>query len=309
MDFVKKTAILVALMALGLGCGQSGDKDAAPAKEPTQLETITVAAVNYPLTYFAERIGGDRVKVKFLAPKDEDPAFWMPDQDAIEKYQKADLILLNGATYAKWIEKVSLPVSRCVNTSESFEAEYLKLEEAVKHSHGPGGEHAHVGTDFNTWMDPTLAVQQARAVATALVKHLPEDSSRIEANFGALKSDLEMLDRVFADAASSIGDEPLLASHPVYGYFAKRYNLNLRSRMWEPGEMPSNHEWQELDRILKGFQARWMIWEGDPIPEIVEELSRRGVSVVVVKPSGNRLVDGDYLEVMRQNVERFKAIK
>ncbi|RLA05886.1 MAG: zinc ABC transporter substrate-binding protein, partial [Gammaproteobacteria bacterium] len=63
--------------------------------------------VNYPLAYFAERIGGEQVEVGFPVPADVDPAFWSPAADAVAAYQAADVIILNGATYAKWVPKVT----------------------------------------------------------------------------------------------------------------------------------------------------------------------------------------------------------
>jgi hypothetical protein len=39
----------------------------------------------------------------------------MPDTETIAAYQAADLILINGADYAKWTTKVSLPRSRLVD--------------------------------------------------------------------------------------------------------------------------------------------------------------------------------------------------
>ncbi len=81
---------------------------------------LTIYTVNYPLKYFAERIAGKHAKVMFPAPKNVDPAYWMPDRKTILNYQKADLILLNGAHYAKWTEKVSLQRSKMVNTSLSI---------------------------------------------------------------------------------------------------------------------------------------------------------------------------------------------
>ena len=72
-------------------------------------EQLTVYVVNYPLQYFAERIGGEHINVVFPAPANVDPAYWMPDAPTIAAYQQADLILLNGARYAKWINKVTLP--------------------------------------------------------------------------------------------------------------------------------------------------------------------------------------------------------
>ena len=55
--------------------------------------SISVYTVNYPLKYFAERIAGEHATVVFPAPKDVDPAYWMPDKKTIADYQKADLIL------------------------------------------------------------------------------------------------------------------------------------------------------------------------------------------------------------------------
>ena len=73
---------------------------------------LTVYVVNYPLQYFAQRIAGEHAEVVLPVPPDVDPAFWMPDVATIAAYQRADLILLNGAQYAQWLTKVSLPQFR-----------------------------------------------------------------------------------------------------------------------------------------------------------------------------------------------------
>ena len=138
---------------------------ARPTREP-----VVVYVTNYPLKYFAERIGGEQVEVHFPAPPDEDPAYWMPDPETISKYQQADLILLNGAGYEKWVDAVSLPKSKLCHTSAEFASDYIALEDAGTHSHGPEGEHAHGGTAFTTWLDPTLAVKQADAIRASLSK-------------------------------------------------------------------------------------------------------------------------------------------
>jgi zinc transport system substrate-binding protein len=67
--------------------------------------------VNYPLQYFVQRIGGELVDVSFPAPRGVDPAEWMPDIDTVAEYQQADVILLNGAGYARWLRRMSLPAA------------------------------------------------------------------------------------------------------------------------------------------------------------------------------------------------------
>jgi zinc transport system substrate-binding protein len=91
----------------------------------------TVYVVNYPLKYFTQRIAGDHVQVVFPAPPDEDPAFWKPDTETISAFQAADLIVINGATYAKWLEKTSLPKAKVVNTSAGFQDQYIEIKDSA----------------------------------------------------------------------------------------------------------------------------------------------------------------------------------
>ena len=267
---------------------------------------LTVYVVNYPLKYFAERIGGDHVKVVFPAPADEDPAYWMPDAKTITDYQRADLILLNGANYAKWVSKVSLPRFRLVNTSARFKDRYIVTAEVLTHSHGPEGKHAHESLAFTTWMDLELAAMQAKAIGDALTRKNPRQRDAFQKNYKTLEKDLIKLDRDIQAVVSKDPLKPLLVSHPVYDYFARRYGLKIKSVHWEPDEVPSAEQWLELQKILKEHPAKWMIWEGEPMGESVERLKSIGVNSLVFDPCGNTPDQGDLLTMMRQNVENLK---
>ena len=127
-------------------------------------DKLKVYTVNYPLAYFAQRIGADHVNVVFPLPADIDPAFWEPDAGDIAGFQQADLILLNGAGYANWLKRVSLPRRKQLNTSAGFLHNYISLAHTSTHQHGPAGEHSHAGTAFTTWMDFDQSIQQAGAI-------------------------------------------------------------------------------------------------------------------------------------------------
>ena len=293
---MKKLALLSILLLAACG------REAAPtvASKPGGKPQVLVA--NYPLKYFAERIGGSAVEVVFPAPGDEDPAFWQPDDAAITQFQNADVILMNGATYSKWAEKVTLPQSKLVDTSAVFKAQYIEIKADSTHSHGPGGEHSHSGTAFTTWIDLTQAIQQAEAVKTSLTKFTPDAAK----NFAALKSDLEDLDARLIAVGKRLTNAPLVASHPVYHYFARRYALNLQAVLWEPETVPDDKAMEELKAILARHPAKWMIWEGEPAKESVAKLDAIGVKSVVFDPCGNVPDAGDLLSVMKANVEALE---
>jgi len=269
---------------------------------------LTVYTVNYPLQYFAQRIAGDHADVIFPAPADEDPAFWQPSVDIIAGYQQADLILLNGAGYAKWINRVSLPRGKQVDTSAGFHDDYIHVEEGVTHSHGPGGDHSHSGTAFTTWLDFRQAAEQARVIADAMSRQRPELETDFSRNLAVLEAELLELDQQIQATVAAKPELSLLASHPVYQYFQRRYGLKLQSVMWEPGEVPDEAAWSGLEHTLKEHPAQWMIWEGEPEPGSVQRLRNLGVGSRVFDPAGNRPQDGDFLDVMQQNVKNLQQV-
>lgn len=271
-------------------------------------DKLKIYTVNYPLSYFAERIGGEAVEVTFPVPADRDPAFWMPPIMVLSDFQQADLILLNGAGFAKWLDKVSMPRSRLVDTSRAFKDDFIPVENAVTHSHGPEGEHSHTGTASTTWLDMQQAAQQAEAVAKALTRRLPEQKAAIESNLDALKKELMDLDSRLAALSKDENVSGLLASHPRYQYLARRYDLEIRSVQWESGETPSEEQWKEVDALLEKAPATWMLWETTPTAEAAAKLDSLNIASLVFNPMANKPAEGDFMSVMRENVERLSAV-
>jgi zinc transport system substrate-binding protein len=271
-------------------------------------EKLTVYVVNYPLKYFAERIGQAHVNVVFPAPADVDPAYWMPDAKTISDYQQADLILLNGAGYARWVNKATLPQSRMVGTSAGFKTQYLEASETVTHSHGSGGEHAHESLAFTTWIDFEQAARQAKAVADAFSRKEPGLREMFQNNYVTLEKDLLKIDQQLKELTLTGSSKPLIGSHPVYDYFARRYKLFMKSVHWEPDELPNRVQWAELKTLLANHPAKWMIWEGTPMKESGASLKAIGLDSIVFDPCGNTPDQGDLLSVMQQNVENLKPV-
>lgn len=290
----------VLLLAVS-GCGDTGEAERGGDGNPV------VYATNYPLAYFAQRIAGDTAEVLF--PEiDGDPAFWQPGDDQVADMQGAALILTNGATYEKWAAAVSLPSAKTVDTSAGFAQRFIEITGSATHSHGKEGEHSHAGTAFTTWMDFDQAKQQAEAVRDALIKAMPDQANTLRENADALLADIAKLHEDMQAVTATIGDRPMMASHPVYQYFARQYGLNIKAVLWEPETVPSQEDMAALGTILANHPAKWMIWEGEPADESVRLLQTIGVSSVVVDPSGNRPDEGDWLSVMRQNIENLKAV-
>jgi len=267
-----------------------------------------VATVSYPLAYFAERLAGpDPVTVLFPVPADRDPAFWRPGIAEISAIQSADLIALNGAGFADWVARASLPRARLVDTSAPF-AEDLIRTESVTHSHGADGEHSHTGTASFTWLDFAQAAKQADSLAIAMERRIPTVADGLAARRADLEADLMALDAEAEEIGAGLAGVTLIATHPRYQYFARAYGLDILSLEWDAGAMPDAAQWQALADLVTGSGAEALIWEAAPPEEALTRAADMGLAQVVFPPLANRPAEGDFLTTMRESLDALAEL-
>lgn len=288
--------------------GCSGPDSSTPARPEPEDTRLSVYAVNYPLAYFAERIGGDAVRVTLPVPADADPAQWQPAPEDILPFQQADLILLNGAGYAAWVDTAALPNNRLVDTSRGFRDRLIRSEDQATHSHGPEGEHSHGTTASHTWLDPLLALEQARAILDALSTYRPANETEFRSHFTLLERDLQSLDQQLTAAFDALGDQPVLFSHPVYQYLQRRFRPGSGSLDFEPDAVPDAAALAELRALLADYPATVLIWEREPYAVTVELLETEGLRSIAFVPGANRPPEGSYFELMEMNLGNLARV-
>ena len=151
------------------------------------------------------------------------------------------------------------------------------------------------------------AVRSAQTDGTrALVPLRGGDAAQLAERFEALRTELRGLHQRLEAAAGIGSGRPLIASHPLYPYPARRYKLNLVDLVWEPDEAPPAEAWEALDALLREHPARWMIWEAEPLPEVRAGLAARGLGLVIVDPLAEGAASGDFLDGMRANTDSLE---
>lgn len=293
-----RSAIVAVFVVILNACGDE-QREVSLASDPMPH----IFAVNYPIAYFATVLAADDAVVSFPAPAGVDPAYWRPSVGTILAYQRADLILLNGAGYARWVRQISLPQQRLVDTGAAYVKDLIAGETGPTHSHGPDGARDHGKFAFTTWLDLTLAQQQVAAISTAMRELMPANSTIIAERAASLTIELADIDRSLVRATAKLRRVPIIFSHPVYQYLERRYQLKGHSVHWEPDAMPTIAQWQAFEDILAEHPARFMLWEDEPLPQVRDRLSAMGLRVIVYRTLGNRPAHSDFLSVMRANVD------
>jgi zinc transport system substrate-binding protein len=274
------------------------DSTAQPSKH-------RVVTSNYPLYFFTSEIAGDSITVNF--PEIEgDPAMWAPAGPDADLLQSADLLILNGAGYESWLAFTTLPQDRSLDTTAKVGTKLLPIENETVHQHGPGGAHSHQGVAFTTWLDPQLAIEQARAITIGLSSLAPEQSADYQSGFEQLSQRLLQSDQSLKQALTNLDDHPVIFSHPVYQYLQERYNINGQSVHWEPDLEPGTKQWIDFGNLLRKHPAKIMFWEDTPLDSVRQKLKKMGVESFVFNPAGNKPHEGDYFSVMEQNLLAVK---
>ena len=242
-----------------------------------------IIAVNYPLQYFAERLVGDAAEVIYPVPEGVDPSFWRPSVADISNIQSADLILLNGAGFATWTSKVSLPRSKIVDTSRGLEDRFIATE-SITHSHGEGGEHSHEGTASYTWLDLSLAASQAQAIADAIKIRSFADPGVVDERMAELSEELDALDMAARATLEGVADTVFIATHPRYQYLARSHGLEILALEWDAGAMPNDEDLAELETLSTESGATVLIWEAEPPSAAIDAANSLGLESVVFPP-------------------------
>ncbi len=308
--------LLVALVACGDRDGprgpSAGSTGSSPGAPPPARAVPEVWTTFYPTTWLARRLVGDDALVRCPLPEEADPALWEPDTATLQGYQAADLIVVNGAGFERWVGRTSLPPSRLVDVSQGFAESFLRLDGAVTHSHGPGGAHVHEGIDGHTWFDPSNLKAQAEALHRALSRLLPGRAEALAARRAALAADLDALDAEFRALGPTPPGLALYASHPAWNYAARRYGWTVVNWHLDPGEMPAPADFEAIRARLGRQPAKVMLWEDTPLPEIATRLEQElGLASEVVPPcesesAEDRAAGRDLLVRMRENVAALR---
>ncbi len=288
--------VIYLVIVLLAGCGEAPN-ESNTANDKSQ--TAKIYTVNYPLFWATQQLVADSAEVYFPAPADVDPAFWVPDLETLAAYQQADLIVLNGASYARWLSRVSLPNNRLLNTAADFSDQLIPMETEPLHSHGPQGDHSHGEQAFTVWLDLSLYAQQVSVLEQGL-------SRSVEVDAAALQARIQAWDAALIRLGQQMDGAPVFYSHPVYQYLDRAYGFDGLALHWEPGDYPSPQDWQQLVEMLPQHRGHLMLWEDEPLPETRARLATMGIEIAVFQPLGNRPAKGDFGSAMDANIETLR---
>lgn len=274
---MKKIVFLASLLLfssmLVFGAGRSEEQGSTPEAK-VEAAQVGVFVSILPQTYFAERVGGDRVNVEVMVPPGRSPGNYEPTPQQVTALGNADLFFTIGVPFENAFIptiKANVPNIRVVATDAGIEKRLFDRDGAMR-------------PDPHVWMDPILVKEQAAVMRDAFIEADPDFESAYRERYAAFAAELDELDAELREALAPVSGGSLFVYHPAFGYFLDRYDIE-QVAIETAGREPSPAELEAVIERAKNEGARVIIAQ----PEFPRNTARAVAeaingSVVLVAP-------------------------
>ncbi len=296
-------ALVVGFAVAAAGCGD----DTGASEQPLVVATTTV------LGDIVGQLVGDEARIEVLMPIGADPHSYEVSARQAALLREADLVVANGLGLEGSLlgaieaaEEEGIAVIRV--------AEHLDPEPFVTAGDGHDADDEHEeGLDPHVWMDP---IRMRRGVELLASRLTDAGIGGAAARAEAYAADLAELS-AFIDAQISAidpGDRKLVTNHFAYGYYARRYGLELVGTVIPAATTSaetSAAEFAELVEIIEREDVRAIFGSTTEPVELAEAIAEQvGFEVRVIQlHTGSLGEEGSgaetYLGMMRTATERI----
>ena len=240
-----------------------------------------VAAENF-YGQAAAAIGGDRVIVSsVIVQQGTDPHDYEPTPSVATSVADARLVILNGADYDPWMERL---VAASANDSR------MVLNVAALIGKAPG-DNPHI------WYDPKAMPALATAIADALSTMDPEGKAGYDQRRDAFLASLAPLQERIAALKTRLAGTPVTATEPVFGYMAEALGLKMQNDAFQTAIMnetePSAEAIASMEQDIKQGRVKAIFYNSqveDPLTQHLAEVAKSAgvplVSVTETEPAG-----------------------
>jgi zinc/manganese transport system substrate-binding protein len=236
----------------------------------------------------AKEIGGDKVDVTILAKPTEDPHFVDAKPSFILKLNRADALIEGGAELEMgWLPpllegsrntKIQTGAPGRIITSEGIQL--LGIPDSVSRAQGD----VHTQGNPHFMVDPVRAKMVASHIASAFSKLDPDSAAAYEANLRIFNETLDLKMQEWTRALASFHNQPVVAYHDSWIYFAERFGLKIDVFLEpKPGISPSPSHLAIVIEKMKQQHIKAILVEPHHDRKIAESVaSHTGAQVVDV---------------------------
>ena len=282
--------LAVLLGVLLIGCGAKAE---TTTKNGTD-DKLTIMVSIYPLKEFAEKVGGDKVKVTCLVPDNMEPHDYEPKAKDFGELVKSKIFIYNGLGMETWVDKVNEVIkgNDVTIVDSSTGVEVRKEENAV---------------DPHIWLSVKNAEIQSENIKNTLVKLDNENKDYYEENYKKFKEELESVYNDYKPKFDTLNKKNFITGHAAFGYLCRDFGLTQKSveNLFAEGE-PTPKQLEDLVNYCKENNIKTVFSESLASPKVSQTLAKEVNAEVIPILTLESKEDGkDYIQSIRYNLDEI----
>jgi ABC-type Zn uptake system ZnuABC Zn-binding protein ZnuA len=303
----------VTLAVVLAGCGTAAPEGTAShGAEPGDLapvvlgagERLRVVATTNIVGDVARQVGGDHIDLTVLMGIGVDPHSYVPSPTDTAALHDAHLVLANGAGLEANLDEMLQNAGGSavrVEVSQGFD---------LLPAGGGHDDDAHGDVDPHVWFSVPAVIHWVDRIEAALGAMEPDNAAYYGQNAGAYRQELEALDGWIQEQVAQVpeANRKLVTSHPVFGYFARRYGFQQIGAVYplNPSAEPSARDIARLQDAIAQYNVPAIFTESTVNPrlarQVAEDTGIQIVSLYTGSLGGPGSGAESYVELMRYDV-------
>lgn len=301
--FLSLISLIVVVFFTFTACG---DKTTKPKDESMR---VRVGVTIYPLKYFTEVIGGDKVEVFSIIPDGSDAHSFDPKPKDLKDLNNTDIFVYNGLGMEDWIDSILNTLEgtdvKKVEASNGINALSAIEEEDHDDDDDEIEEHNHEGKDPHVWLSLSDALVQAENIKNALVEVDQENKDYYEENYNNLAKEITVLKDEYLAKFNSITNKNFVTGHAAFGYLCRDFGLTQKSiaDVFGEGELTPK-DLKALIEYSKANNVKVIFSESTASEKEAETLAKEvGAKVEKIYTLETQENNMSYLDGMKYNLE------
>lgn len=292
--------VLTTLVAVTLlACGSSTTPTPSGSAAENRLRVVTTI---YPVGYFAQRVGGDRIEIVRLVPAGAHAHDFEPRPSHISIIQGANLVIYTHPSFESWMAGALKSVRSNVVAVAAADLEELST---AGHSED---------LDPHVWLNPDEAAHMVERIRASLAGVDPAGEPVYRANAEQLTLELRDLEARIMTALSSCRLRTVVVSHEAYGHLLDGFGIEQVGLAGGDAEQEANPG--TLARIVDLMRAngiRHILVEPIISQRLAEQVALTvGASLLVLDPietlTAEEIAAGDdFFSIMDRNLVSLRT--
>ena len=172
-----------------------------------------------------QEIGGDKVEVRDLVERNQDPHVFEPRPQHAKNLARADLVVINGLGFEGWLDRLI--------EASGFKGEPLVATKGIaplRHTHHHT-HHEHTVFDPHAWHSLKNASIYIDNIVEGLSRLLPQEAAFFKARAEAYKKELEAIEiQTYQELDKlPVESKKVLTNHEAFGYLGHDFQITFYS--------------------------------------------------------------------------------